>query len=200
LKAKAKNTDNHYVDNDRLYHELKLRYPGVRAAKQAGARPPPLPPFVVEAIMLMCERTSLAKNFIGYSYRDEMIADAVENCIAGIDSFNPALSDSPFSYLTKTIWRAFVRRIQKEKRQTYTKFKLQQAMDVDVELMGDDDAPKGSVGGHRSPEQVEADRRRDMFIQNYEDAAEARKQKSLKKARARAASLEQFMDETGAKP
>jgi DNA-directed RNA polymerase specialized sigma24 family protein len=73
--------------------------------------------------MAICNKLSTKPNFIGYSFRDEMIADAVENCIASVDGFNPEKSNNPFAYFTQIAWNAFIRRIQKEKKQQYIKHK-----------------------------------------------------------------------------
>jgi hypothetical protein len=62
-------------------------------------------------------------NFVGYTYKDEMISDGLENCVVAIHSFNPEKSNNPFAYFTQIIWYAFLRRIEKEKKQTYVKYK-----------------------------------------------------------------------------
>jgi DNA-directed RNA polymerase specialized sigma24 family protein len=57
-------------------------------------------------------------------YKDDMICDGVENCIQYIDNFDPAKSKNPFAYFTQIIYYAFLRRIQKEKRQLDIKDKI----------------------------------------------------------------------------
>ena len=52
-----------------------------------------------------------------------MISDGVENCLQYIDNFNPDKSKNPFAYFTQIIYFAFLRRIQKEKKYLYTKYK-----------------------------------------------------------------------------
>jgi DNA-directed RNA polymerase specialized sigma24 family protein len=53
-----------------------------------------------------------------------MISDGIENCINYFDNFDPSKSDNPFAYFTQIIYYAFLRRIQKEKKQVYTKHKI----------------------------------------------------------------------------
>jgi hypothetical protein len=53
-----------------------------------------------------------------------MISDGIENCLQYLGNFNPEKSNNPFAYFTQIIYYAFVRRIQKEKKQTIIKHKL----------------------------------------------------------------------------
>ena len=53
-----------------------------------------------------------------------MISDGIENCLQYIYNFNPEKSKNPFAYFTQIIYYAFVRRIQKEKKQTHIKHKI----------------------------------------------------------------------------
>jgi hypothetical protein len=60
-----------------------------------------------------------------------MIGDGIENCLMYCHNFDPSKSKNPFSYFTQIIYYAFLRRIQKEKKQNYIKYKLAEAKDVD---------------------------------------------------------------------
>jgi DNA-directed RNA polymerase specialized sigma24 family protein len=71
-------------------------------------------------------------NFINYSYREEMISDGIENCLQYIDNFDPTKSNNPFAYFTQIIYYAFLRRIAKEKKQSYIKGKLIQDMPFEM--------------------------------------------------------------------
>lgn len=62
-------------------------------------------------------------NFAGYTFRDDMVSYALENCIQYLHNFDPAKSQNPFAYFTQTIYYAFLRRIKHEKRETYRKYK-----------------------------------------------------------------------------
>ena len=53
-----------------------------------------------------------------------MILDGIENCIQYIDNFDPDKSSNPFAYFTQIIFYAFLRRIAKEKKQSYIKNRL----------------------------------------------------------------------------
>jgi DNA-directed RNA polymerase specialized sigma subunit len=62
-------------------------------------------------------------NFSGYTYKEDMISDGIENCLLYIDNFDPEKSNNPFAYFTQIIYYAFLRRIAKEKKVLYTKLK-----------------------------------------------------------------------------
>ena len=81
--------------------------------------------------MKIAENLSRKPNFINYPYRDEMISDGIENCLLYAYNFDPSKSSNPFSYFTQIIYYAFLRRIQKEKKQAYIKLKKIEMSDVD---------------------------------------------------------------------
>jgi hypothetical protein len=113
---KKKKDAVHYVDNKRLYQAL------VEYREQPEGRRK-ISDEIGTAIIKICQGLSLAHNFRNYSYRDEMIDDAVENVIYAVPFFDPAKSNNPFGYFTLVAWRAFIRRIQAEQKQNYIKHK-----------------------------------------------------------------------------
>ena len=112
-----------YVDNKQLYATILNYKADVKQAKEDNTDKPQIPNYVGECILLIAQRLATKPNFINYSYRDEMISDGIENCISYFDNFDPAKSDNPFAYFTQIIYYAFLRRIQKEKKQVYIKHK-----------------------------------------------------------------------------
>ena len=112
-----------YVDNKQLYAVIIDYKARVAEAKTNETTKPQIPNYVGECILLIAQRLSTKPNFVNYSYRDEMVSDGIENCISYFDNFDPAKSDNPFAYFTQIIYYAFLRRIQKEKKQVYIKHK-----------------------------------------------------------------------------
>ena len=134
-------TSNHYVDNKRLYTEMIKYVNAYNAAKERGEVPPKASNYIGECIWLIANRLSTDRNFIGYSYREEMIGDAIENCLRYLHNFNPDKSNNPFAYFTQIMYYAFLRRIEKEKKQSYIKYKSMEnsiTMNTLVELAPDD--------------------------------------------------------------
>lgn len=113
----------HYVDNKHLFAVIVEYKQSIIQAKLEEKPKPVIPNYVGECILLIAKRLSTKPNFVNYSYRDEMISDGIENCISYFDNFDPNKSSNPFAYFTQIIYFAFLRRIQKEKKQTYIKHK-----------------------------------------------------------------------------
>jgi len=130
VKPKAK---QHYVDSKKFLTEY-VRYATVRDDAVAQGLPkPPITDYLGDCIQKICTHLAFKPNFINYSFRDDMIADAIENCLMYFDNFDPAISTQIFSYYTQTAYFAFLRRIAIEKKQTYIKHKfLEHTMLFDV--------------------------------------------------------------------
>ena len=127
----------HYVNNAEFLAAMKEYRVLVLAAKEAGLSKkengwPQVPHYIGDCLMKIGTHLSYKANFINYSYREDMILDGVENCLQYIDNFDPERSNNPFAYFTQIIYYAFLRRIAKEKKQTYIKGKLIQDMPFEM--------------------------------------------------------------------
>lgn len=111
----------YYVSNKALYLEYLKHFEDIKKAQENGTDLPPMPRFIAESIMKIANKYANKPNFIGYSYRDEMIADAILTCFRKYLKFNPEKSDNPFSYLTTCCHNAFLQRINSEKRESSIK-------------------------------------------------------------------------------
>lgn len=144
IKKQQRRKSVHYVNNRQLW-ETFVEYRAACAEAEANGKPlPQLPKYIGEAFMLICSKLGYKYNFINYSYRDEMVGDAIENCVAAAHNFDPNKSSNPFAYFTQVAWNAFVRRITKEKKQAYVKYKnIDQAMinDLMAEIQAEEGAP-----------------------------------------------------------
>jgi DNA-directed RNA polymerase specialized sigma subunit len=90
----------------------------------ADGRPKPqVSNYIGQSILLICNNLAKKPNFSGYTYKQEMISDGIIDCISAVDNFDPDKTNNPFAYFTQIAWNAFIRRIQKEKKQTYIKHK-----------------------------------------------------------------------------
>lgn len=126
----AKKKTKHYVNNkDFLAAMVEFRN-SVKEAKAKGLERPRITPYIGECIMKIAVHLSHKPNFFGYSYKEEMISDGIENCLLYIDNFDPEKSKNPFAYFTQIIYFAFLRRLQKEEKQRYTKYKYSDEMNI----------------------------------------------------------------------
>lgn len=115
-----------YVNNKDLLAALIDYRDKCAEADNSGDPMPQVPEYIGKCIMMIAQRLATRPNFSGYMYKEEMISDGIENCLQYIRNFNPDKSQNPFAYFTQIIWYAFLRRISKEKKQMYIKFKASQ--------------------------------------------------------------------------
>lgn len=120
----------HYVDNLKFLEALKEHGINVRRAKRQKQEKPRIPDYIGSCILQIATHLAFKPNFINYSFKDEMISDAVDNCLSYLDNFDPKKSRNPFAYFTQISWYAFLRRIAKEKRVADTKQKYIDQMDI----------------------------------------------------------------------
>lgn len=121
--------NDHYVDNKQFLAEMIKWKKEIREAEDSGDDRPPVSNYIGECFLKIAERLCSKSNFMNYPYKDEMIGDGIENCLMYAHNFNPRKSKNPFSYFTQIIYYAFLRRIEREKKQAYIKFKLTENMD-----------------------------------------------------------------------
>ena len=114
----------YYVNNKEFLEALVAYKFRVNRAKDAGDSRPIVPNYVGECFLKIATHLSYKPNFVNYMFREDMICDGVENCIQYILNFDPEKSSNPFAYFTQIIYYAFLRRIQKEKRQLEIKSKI----------------------------------------------------------------------------
>ncbi len=126
--AKNAKQNEHYVNNKEFTAAVAEYNEKVKLAESKGKTPPQMSNYIGECIYKIATRLSTRPNFINYTYRDEMICDAIENCIQYIGNFNVEKSNNAFAYITQICYYAFLRRIQKEKKQVFIK----QQMTADI--------------------------------------------------------------------
>ena len=124
----------HYVNNKEFLAAMIDWNNRCKKAKSQNKEPPQVSNYIGECFLKIANHLSYRPNFINYTYREEMISDGIENCLQYVHNFNPEKSDNPFAYFTQIIYYAFLRRIQKEKKQSHVKNKLIENMNVDVML------------------------------------------------------------------
>lgn len=117
-----------YVNNKDFLDALIAYQAECREAEDQGEGTPRVPDYIGECIYKIATRLATKPNFSGYSYKEDMISDGIENCLQYINNFNPEKSQNPFAYFTQIIWYAFLRRIAKEKKQMYIRYKSSQQM------------------------------------------------------------------------
>ena len=186
-EKKQKPKKIHYVDNQKFLEEMIVYKGKCKDAKSRGELEPQISEYVGECFMKIAQRLSFRPNFINYAFREDMISDGIENCVQYIRNFDPEKSKNPFAYFTQIIYFAFIRRIQKEKKQLYIKYKTMDTFGA----LGDNVEVSDHDKGHYDYNTLSADQKANMydFIKNFE---EAKKAKSVTKKPTKTTNLEYF--------
>ena len=134
----------HYVNNAQFSQAVVDYVTVVREAKSEEKQLPIVPDYIATCFLKIAEGLSHKSNFIRYTYREEMVMDAVENCLKAIENYNleaATRSGKPnaFAYFTQISWYAFLRRIAKEKKQQDIKFKYMSQSGVEAFLLDETD-------------------------------------------------------------
>lgn len=166
----GKRTKNHYVNNQDFLEAIINYKNACDEARSHGKQIPVIPNYIGECIFHIANRLATKPNFSGYSFKEDMIMDGIENCLKYIEKFDPEKSSNPFAYFTQVIWFAFLQRIAKEKKFLYTKLKSSQSMIA----LGETHTGGSEIGLNLN---IDADYI-DAFIQDYEDKMERNKNKS----------------------
>jgi len=168
----ARRAKKNYVNNRDFFDSLVAYQKLCKEAEDSDDEKPRVPNYIGDCIWQIATRLASKPNFSGYSYKEDMIMDGIENCLLYMHNFNPEKTENPFAYFTQIIWYAFLRRIAKEKKQMYVRYKSSQAMlsvggtydgDADLHLNTDVDYINS-------------------FIQDYEDKLERDKKVKQKPA------------------
>jgi hypothetical protein len=159
---------NHYVSNKEFLRVLTEYKEACKKTTAAGKSKPPIPNYIGECFLKIAQGYSHKPNFINYTYREEMVSDGIENCLMYFENFDPSKSSNPFAYFTQIIHYAFLRRIDKEKKQMYVKYKSTEHIGIieEFEIHDHDDGTK---------KQFELYHNISEFIQTYEDTRKKKK-------------------------
>ena len=114
----------HYVNNKEFLAALIKYREDKEIAEIQGKTKPRIPQYIGECFLKIATHLSFKPNFVNYMFKEDMISDGIENCVQYIHNFNPEKSQNPFAYFTQIIHYAFLRRIQKEKKQLEIKNKI----------------------------------------------------------------------------
>ena len=137
--ARGKRKSEHYVNNKQFLEALINYRAQCQRAEDAGEPRPVIPRYIGECFLKIANHLSYKPNFVNYMFREDMISDGIENCVHYIKNFNPEKSSNPFAYFTQIIHYAFLRRIQKEKRQMDIRGKLIERSGFEEVMSGDGD-------------------------------------------------------------
>ena len=121
---RTRKRSEHYVNNKEFLAAIIAYKQQIVDAEQLGNPKPRIPNYIGECFLKIATHLSYKPNFVNYMFKDDMVCDGIENCVQYINNFNPEKSQNPFAYFTQIIHYAFLRRIQREKKQMEIKNKI----------------------------------------------------------------------------
>jgi hypothetical protein len=138
MQAPKRKRSEHYVNNKDFLDAIVVYKLNLRQAAQKeipditeqqlktwkSPNKPRISNYLGECFLKIATHLSYKPNFVNYMFREDMICDGIENCVQYIHNFNPEKSSNPFAYFTQIIHYAFLRRIQKEKKQMEIRAKI----------------------------------------------------------------------------
>ena len=145
-----KKKTEYYVNNKEFLEAITVYRNSVIKARENEDTRPRVPNYIGECFLKIATHLSYKPNFVNYMFREDMISDGIENCVQYIHNFDPEKSRNPFAYFTQIIHYAFLRRIQKEKKQLDIKTKIIERTGFDEVMVVDDTALAGSSSDYNS--------------------------------------------------
>lgn len=167
-----------YINNKDILVHLEPWLEKRKEALARGEEAPRIPRYVGEAIMLIATNLARKPNFSGYSFREEMIGDGIENCIMYLHNFNPEKSRNPFSYITLILYNAYIRRIEREQKHSYIKHKMMFQSPV-YNMIGEFDANDTDTL-NTVMEAISNDKSNDIISRFEDKLAEKKEKKRIK--------------------
>lgn len=188
----------HYVNNAEFSQAVVDYVQEVRQAKADETTLPIVPNYIAGCFLRIAEGLSHKSNFIRYTYREEMVMDAVENCLKAIENYNLEAATrtgkpNAFAYFTQISWFAFLRRIAKEKKQQDVKFKYLEQSGIEAFL---DDAGENDVARNVATHFVDTLKERIDKVKSHDTQIKtfAKEHKIKKRKKSVDSDLTEFMD------
>ncbi len=183
-RNKEKRQPVHYVDNKQFYNDLVEYFTQCEKNEKEGKAIPRIPDNIGLSFMRIADGLSHIPKFFPYQFKDEMKADAIENCIRYIRNFDPQKYDNPFAYFTQICYYAFIRRIEKEKKMFYIKLKSAE-MNATLDNHDDFEDESDNIIQYKMYDNLAE------FCKKFEDSREAKKLKIQQKKKQKG--IEQFV-------
>lgn len=145
----SKRSPEHYVNNAQFSAAVVAYVEDANKEIDAGRPAPIVTNYIAECFLKIAEGLSHKSNFVRYTFREEMVMDAVENCLRAIKNYNLEAATrtgkpNAFAYFTQISWYAFLRRIQKEKKEQDIKLKFINESGLSQFMIDPDEDPESA--------------------------------------------------------
>jgi hypothetical protein len=195
-KARSK---PHYVNNKDFTNAVVEYCTEVKVQRESGNPDPMVPNYLASCLLKIAEGLSHKSNFVRYTYREEMVMDAVENCLRALSNFNVEAATrkgnpNAFGYFTQISWFAFLRRITKEKKQQDVKLKFIAESGLDEFMIDPDEDPIAAKAVQNFVDnlrrRIDDVKERDQKVSDYK-----KKQRVSNKRASRDSDLSEYFEE-----
>lgn len=188
----ARRKSIHYVNNAD-FSQAVVDYVTIKNKAIAdGKKVPNVTDYIAHCFLRISEGLSHKSNFIRYTYREEMVMDAVENCLKAIGNYNLEAATrtgkpNAFAYFTQISWYAFLRRIAKEKKQQDIKMKFLTRSGIEnfMDVSNDGGDIAANVAGafvETLRDRIEKVRGADVQFKEYASTEKKKRKKTVKMA------------------
>ena len=192
----ARKKSIHYVNNADFSTAVVSYVEKVENARKEETDIPKVPDYIAQCFLRIAEGLSHKANFIRYTYREEMVMDAVENCLKAIGNYNLEAATrtgkpNAFAYFTQITWYAFLRRITKEKKQQEIKLKYLTKSGVESFV----DVGSEGVGANQASFFVDTLRDRIQRVRNTDNEMKeiVKKERKKRKVKVADSDLSEFL-------
>ena len=192
----ARKKSIHYVNNADFSTAVVSYVEKVEKARKEETHIPKVPDYIAQCFLRIAEGLSHKANFIRYTYREEMVMDAVENCLKAIGNYNLEAATrtgkpNAFAYFTQITWYAFLRRITKEKKQQEIKLKYLTKSGVESFV----DVGSEGVGANQASFFVDTLRDRIQRVRNTDNEMKeiVKKERKKRKVKIADSALSEFL-------
>lgn len=120
-----------YVDNQRFYDEIVKRKAALKEAEEKGLPKPKINDYIGKCLTDIATNFAKRPLYYGRTYKDEMIQDAIVNCVRYFDTFDPERTKNPFSYFSQCCYYSFLATIVNERDQAYTRSQIAKNVNID---------------------------------------------------------------------
>jgi methyl-accepting chemotaxis protein len=188
----------HYVNNAEFSQAVVDHVRSCNVAEEKGESTPVMPRYVAECFLKIAEGLSHKTNFVRYTYREEMVMDAVENCLRAVKNYDVEAATrkgkpNAFGYFTQISWYAFIRRINKEKRQQDIKMKYIAESGLDEFMIDANEDPEVAKAVQSFVDNLR--RRIDDVKEKDDKVKEYKKKLTTKRVRSVDSDLTSFLEE-----
>jgi hypothetical protein len=188
VEKKHKRVAKNYINNGDFCNAVIEYTKNCDIAKEEGKPKPILPDYIALCFADLAENISRRYNFSRYQFRDDMVADGIENCIRYVTNFDPTQSTNAFGYYSKVIWWCFLRKIRREKKEQYVKYKS-------TELYGQLDLGDVASMSNGNALPIEIYDNMYEFIRKFEEVEFKKVEKQISKKKTAIVGIELFLED-----